>query len=1298
MATIVLQAAGAYLGGFLGSTGAAIGTAVGAIAGYTLDRALINSTRRIEGRRLASAPPFTAEDGAPLPRLYGTARLGGTLIWATRFEESATTTRQGFKGGPRVTEYSYSVSVAFALCEGEIAGVRRIWADGRELDRTLYEIRVHRGSEDQEPDPLIAAKQGDAPAYRGTAYVVFERFQLDDFGNRIPQFQFEVIRPVGSLAKNVRAICLIPGATEYGLSTTPVSFSPREGETVSLNRHVLHGETDLAAALDELQALCPNLQNVALVVAWFGTDLRAGHCRIRPTLADPATEGFSAEWRSAGLSRAEAAIVSQVDGGAAYGGSPSDRSVMEAIAEIRGRGLGVTLYPFVMMDVPAGSALPDPYGGEAQAAYPWRGRITCHPAPGQPGTADLTEAARTQVEAFCGEAAAADFGVSGGAVTYAGPADDWTYRRFVLHMAKLAALAGGVDAFVVGSEMRGLTTLRDGDNAFPFVEQLCDLAGEARALLGPATKITYAADWSEYFGHHPQDGSGDVFFHLDPLWAHGDIDAVGIDNYMPLSDWRDGDFAGGNPDGFAGPYDPAGLHRAIAGGEGFDWYYASDADRTERLRTPITDGAYGKPWVFRYKDLVSWWSNLHFNRIGGVEAETPTTWLPRSKPIWLTELGCPAVDKGPNQPNVFPDPKSSENALPHFSGGGRSDLAQARFIAAHQAHWDPDADPGAGAFDPAANPLSDFYGGRMVDPARLYLWAWDARPFPAFPLIGETWRDGGNWAKGHWLNGRLSGGTVADAIQAILADHGLPAADIDGADGALHGYVLTEPQSARAAIEPLAEMFGFAAREEGGTLRFASETEAVAALEPADLVADGETVFRAERAPDHALPTELVIAFHDPMRDFQARTARALRLGAEGLRQETIAFSGALETGTAQALAEDRLRRLWAGRDTIAFDLPPTEVGVTPGRPVKLPRYAGEAEFIVESAEQGLVRRISARRILRAVPAPDRPDIPGGVVAPAVFGAPAVHFLDLPLLPGTTAVERGLRVAAWAKPWRSQAIHASPETTGFTRRATALRPATTGVLVEALASGVEGRVVSSTSLNIRLHGGELSSVSRLQLLNGANAAAVRAGNGSWEILQFETAEEIEPSVWRLSGLLRGQAGTGDCAQAGASAGAAFVLLDGAVVPAGLNPTEVGLLLNWRVGPTGHDLSAAHVAEDAVTGGVRARTPLSPVHIRAERAAGGDWLLSWIRRGRIDADGWEGADIPLGEESEAYSVAIGPPGGAAVRSVTVASPGWTYAAADLAADFGALPAAADVTVRQLGAGGWGLPGTARITFN
>ena len=131
---------------------------------------------------------------------------------------------------------------------------------------------------------------------------------------------------------------------------------------------------------------------------------------------------------------------------------------------------------------------------------------------------------------------------------------------------------------------------------------------------------------------------------------------MGIDNYMPLADWRDEDLASANPEGFRLAEDGEAMRAQIAAGEGFDWYYASDADRAARLRTPTTDGAAGKPWVFRPKDLAAWWSNYHHDRLGGEEVAQPTAWQPEMKPIWFTELGCPAVDKGANQPNVFIDP------------------------------------------------------------------------------------------------------------------------------------------------------------------------------------------------------------------------------------------------------------------------------------------------------------------------------------------------------------------------------------------------------------------------------------------------------------------------------------------------------------------------------------------------------------------------------------------------------------------------------------------------------------------
>jgi len=323
MATLVLGIAGGALGAAFGPAGAVIGRAAGALAGYALDQALLGR-RQAEGPRLSDLGVQASTEGAVIPRVYGRARLSGQIIWATDYEEEEKT-EGGGKGGPGVstTEYSYFANFAVGLCEGPVARLGRIWADGKPLDQSAFTFRLHKGGEGQDADSLILAKEaGDAPAYRGTAYVVFERMPLADFGNRIPQLSFEVFRPVAGIEEHVKAVCIIPGSTEFGYDPLPVARLGGPGETLAENVHVLRDVADWTVSIDELQALCPNLEWVTLVVAWFGDDLRAGSCTIRPKVDDPdkATEG--ATWEVAGLTRAEAMQVSLVDGRPAYGGTP----------------------------------------------------------------------------------------------------------------------------------------------------------------------------------------------------------------------------------------------------------------------------------------------------------------------------------------------------------------------------------------------------------------------------------------------------------------------------------------------------------------------------------------------------------------------------------------------------------------------------------------------------------------------------------------------------------------------------------------------------------------------------------------------------------------------------------------------------------------------------------------------------------------------------------------------------------------------------------------------------------------
>lgn len=1251
MATIVFQAAGAALGGIFGPVGAIIGRAAGALAGNAVDRALVSSGRTVSGARLSTARIPGADEGAPINRLYGTARIGGTLIWATRFEESVEAQRRGGKGnrGPKVESFRYFANLAIGLCEGEAALVRRVWADGREVDITGIEMRFYSGSETQLPDPLIEARQGagNAPAFRGLAYVVFERLPLESYGNRIPLMQFEVVRSVGKLERQIRAITVIPGATEHGYATTQVSERTGIGESRIMNRNNLTAATDWQAAIDELQALCPNLQNVALVVGWFGTDMRAGECRILPGVEVAGRDGETAPWSVAGFARSDAHLISHHGGGPAYGGTPDDESVLQAIADLKARGLRVCLYPFVMMDVPAGNGLPDPYGDREQAAYGWRGRMTCFPAPGRAGSPDRSAAARAEVSAFCNR--------------------DEGYRRMVLHYAALAAQAGGVDAFLIGSELRGLTVLRDQNNAFPFVEELVRLAGDVRAIVGSATKLTYAADWSEYFGHQPADGSGDVFFHLDPLWASPDINAIGIDNYMPLSDWRDEDAANVNPDGMTGPDDASAFRRAITAGEGFDWYYASEADRAVRLRTPITDGLKGKPWVFRYKDLRNWWSNLHYDRVRGVEKSTPTDWVPGTKPIWFTELGCPAVDKSATRPNVFPDPKSAENAFPHFSRRNRADSQQRRFLEAHLDHW------GEGE-------------AAMVEKNRVYLWTWDARPFPAFPQNGTVWSDGANWRTGHWLNGRLGTATLADTIAAILTDHGFSAFDVSAVSGDLTGYMQGDITSARNLLEPLMAAFQVDVVEDGATLRFRSRNTALVPVRDIAVLADieDEPLWSENRGHDSDFAAEAVLTSFNPAFDYEQASARSRRIDDAGSRVLRLDLNAAVPAETAEAAVEALLRDNRHARRSLRFALPPSDITLEPGDCIRLPDgvfpQAPAGRFLVNRIEDGAVRQVEARAFspafsAAATAAEERRRV--GASGAEGF-APEVLFLDLPYHDGT-APESSAGIAAFAKPWRPIAVSSSPGTEGYRQRVLLERPAMIGVLAQPLLSGPSGRFDRNNSILIDLPAGEVSSAAELSVLNGENRLAIKAANGVWEIVAFARAEEIARSRWRLSALLRGLGGTEDALAAGAPKGAPVVVLNAAIQPLGLAANERGRRLNWIVEAVG--MAGAPAGPFAFEGGARAQTPLAPVHLSAERGRDGV-LLRWKRRSRMEADGWDASDIPLDEPFELYRVEV-LDGGTVRRAAEVPEPFWLYPAADELTDFPVPRDHISVRVRQLG---------------
>jgi len=1292
MATIILsgvgQALGASLPGVLGTIGGVIGQVGGSLLGQSIDQRLFGETRRYEGARLTDLHIQGSTEGASIPAIYGRVRIAGQVIWAARFKERVSTEEidtGGKGGGPTATSttYSYSLSFAVGLCEGEIARIGRVWANGEPFDLSQAAWRLHRGSEVQEPDPLIETIEGaDAPAYRSLAYIVFEDLPLDQFGNRIPQLSFEIIRPTPEqgerFEERVKGVCLIPGAGEFVYATQTVMRQLGPGQEIAENAHA-EQRANLLVSLDQLEADFPNCETVLLVVAWFGDDLRCGACQIRPGVETDAKTTTPMVWRVSGVERHEAYVVSEHEGAPACGGTPSDRSVLQAMTELKARGYKVGLYPFVLMDVPEGNSLPDPYGGAAQAAYPWRGRITLDPAPGESGSPDKTSAATAQVESFFGGAAPGDFGAGLASLpTYEGP-DEWSYRRFILHYAKLAELAGGVDAFIIGSEIRGLTTARDGAASYPAVRKLRDLAGDVRSLL-PAVTLTYAADWSEYFGHQPQDGSGDVFFHLDPLWADADIDAVGIDWYPPLTDWRDG---ADQADAALARriHDSGYLESRIEAGENYDWFYASDADRLSQTRTPISDGEYEESWIFRAKDVRNFWSRAHYDRPGGVRAGSPTAWVAESKPIWFVELGCPAIDKGANAPNLFTDPKSSESAAPPFSSGARDDLIQRRTLDAYLRYWS----------DSANNPISSITDERML--AEAFLWSWDARPYPAFPARDDVWADGASWRLGHWLNGRAGLSSLTEIVTHICARAGVDDVDTSALVGAVSGYVVDAPLDARAALEPLMAAYDFVAVEREGVITFFHREDAsVTEIETNALSADTIAATFASRADAAEAPVEARVRFIDGERDYLIGAASARRLDRAEGGVVSIDAPLVLDADAAEALARRALSDRRAANETLQLGLGPEHVGLEPGDVITL--EGGADAFEITRIEDSELRRLELRRTRADAAARVSNGEPGAPTPPALAPTPVFAVLDLPLLPGAEDDERPL-VAIFASPWRG--AHALYAGASSARRASVTQPAIIGELIWALYPGPVDRWDDGNRVRITLYGGALASAESDAVLGGANIFAIDAGDGEWEIVQARNCILVEPNTYELSGFLRGQLGSAHAMREPHPIGARIVKLDARLGRCEVAAHEWGEVLEFAAPPYGALASDERAARLTSILPRAAARPWAPAHLRARRVGGGDVEIDWVRCARAGGDNWGVGEPPLGALAESYRLTI-LDGSTVKRSVTVAGPAYTYIAAEQTADFGSLPGSLQLRVSQMADnGGEGLNNQLTITL-
>ena len=366
------------------------------------------------------------------------------------------------------------------------------------------------------------------------------------------------------------------------------------------------------------------------------------------------------------------------DGIPCYGGTPADDGLIQGIQYAISQGFEFSFYSFMEVADPPGEK-------------PWRGNLL----PEHKTIGELL----TQVKSQC--------------LYYANLLinNNLKPKRFIACSELVKINQQKTYASPHRSDVR---TYTDAHGTFHFtsIPYLMDIVEEVRNKFSDAgwgdVLVGYSADWSEVNGFKDDDGYW--WRPLDDLFAFQDevfIDAYyGVTEHHTLAyqDYYDGWTKGRDWDYYITDYD--------------DW--KDDVGGT----APITDPA------FAAKNLKYWVSHNHYNYNPDGSQNSQTDWVPNSKKIYFAEVGCPSIDSGATEPNLFFDPKAVQGGLPK------------------------------GTTLTVCNTVQLFYYKSIVDnahdgnlPLREFsLWNIDSRPL--FTLMGSGrsfWDDGYRIPVGHWM-------------------------------------------------------------------------------------------------------------------------------------------------------------------------------------------------------------------------------------------------------------------------------------------------------------------------------------------------------------------------------------------------------------------------------------------------------------------------------------------------------------------------------------------------------------------
>lgn len=467
---------------------------------------------------------------------------------------------------------------------------------------------------------------------------------------------------------------------------------------------------------------------------------------------------------------------------------------------------------------------------------------------------------------------------------------------------------------------------------------------------------------------------------------------------------------------------------------------------------------------------------------------------------------------------------------------------------------------------------------------------------------------------------------LADIVANLYERSGISSDKVDSSrlfDTTVEGFKVANEAGADVMVQALQQAYFFDPSESDRKLRAVPRGGDPVMDIPADaLLARDDGPLSTERVQEAELLRKVNVTMLDSSIDYTTNTqsyerrSSTVRAKAESSVEIPITASPDFHA----SVAKRRMQVAWGENESHEFELPIAYSALVPGDVVNLRDKPGRGyrmrlmdiqedggHLAVEaSADAPWAYDATAKGVQAAPPTSTTPGLAGETV---------VVILDIPVQRDQDD-ELGYYIGAIGTGggWQGAEIQMSTDggaSVGQVLQVTA--PTAIGVTMNALQGEVSAEYSSQQTLTVAVPE-PLESVDYATLLRYTNKAAVRHGDGSWELLQFQTAIQAAPGVFELSGLVRGRYAT---PVGPVPMGATFVVIDTALTFVQVQQWMTGTTISYRGVSYGQDEDAVGWASFAVEH-PRSQTEW-PVHsVRAVRS-GSDVAVSWIGRARLGVE-------------------------------------------------------------------------------